>query len=341
MAQTTSQSAGMRLRELAFGAVTAAAVRAALRLGVPDALGENPETPETLATRIDADPRSLRRLLRALAAHDIFVEQPDGKFAHSDVSRLLRADTPRSMRYVTLWATEPWTWQVWPMLDEAVRRGRSVFADVHGKEFFDYLHEDAPESAETFNRAMTQSSRQAAEDVADVLDLVGVRSVADIGGGQGIMLATLLERHDDLAGTLMDLPAVVADADPRLRAGGELADRTTLVPGDCREDIPVKADVYIVKNILEWDDDSTHRTLTNIVAAAEPGARVVVIENLVDESGSQRFTTAMDLLLLLNVGGAKHTTESLTGAMQRAGLTVGEVRGIGPSLHMFDGVVPG
>jgi trans-aconitate methyltransferase len=244
------------------------------------------------------------------------------------------------MRHVTLWATEPWTWQVWPKLDDAVRHGRSVFADVHGKDFFDYLHADAPESAEVFNQAMTQSSRQAARDVADVLDLGDARTVADVGGGQGMMLATLLERDPELRGYLLDLPAVVADAEPRLRPGGDLADRAELVPGDVRNAIPVAADVYIVKNLLEWDEDSTRRTLANIMSAAEPGARVVVIENLVDETSSPKFTTAMDLLLLLNVGGAKHTRESLTAAMSRAGLVTGEITAINPSLHLFDSVVP-
>ncbi|MCF2531060.1 acetylserotonin O-methyltransferase [Yinghuangia soli] len=334
------QEAGMRLRELAFGAVTAAAVRAALRLDVADHLGGEPRSAEELAAELGVDAVALRRLMRALSSHGIFVAEADGRFAHNDASLLLRADAPRSMRDVSLWATEPWTWQVWPKLDDAVRHGGSVFPAVHGKDFFDYLHEDAPESAAAFNRAMTQSSRQSAKDVAAVLDLSGVRTVADIGGGQGLLVATFLERHPDLRATLLDLPAVIADADPRLRTGGVFADRTTLVPGDCREAVPVQADVYVVKNILEWDAESTRRALANIVAAAEPGARVVVIENLVDETASLKFTTAMDLLLLLNVGGAKHTAASLTAAMTAAGLVVREERAVGPSLHMFDSVVP-
>lgn len=335
-----TRDAGMRLRELAFGAVTAAAVRAALRLDVADHLGESPQSAQDLAGSLHVDAVALRRLMRALASHGIFVEDADGRFSHNDASLLLRADAPRSMRDVSLWATEPWTWQVWPRLDDAVRHGGSVFPALHGKDFFDYLHEDAPESAAAFNRAMTQSSRQSAEDVAAVLDLSGVRTVADIGGGQGLLVATLLERHPNLHATLLDLPAVVADADARLRPGGALADRATLVPGDCREVVAVRADVYIVKNILEWDAESTRRTLANIVAAAEPGARVVVIENLVDETASLKFTTAMDLLLLLNVGGAKHTAASLVAAMTGAGLVVGEEQAVGPSLHMFDSVVP-
>jgi hypothetical protein len=68
---------------------------------------------------------------------------------------------------------------------------------------------------------------------------------------------------------------------------------------------------------------------------------VLVIENLVDDSVSMRFTTAMDLLLLLNVGGQKHTRESLVTRMTEAGLEVGDVRPVNPYLHAFDSTVRG
>ncbi|MGC0339233.1 methyltransferase [Streptomyces sp. SLBN-8D4] len=340
---TTAQTApppSMRLRELAFGAACAAALRAAARLGVPDALDDSPQAVEDLAAAVKTEPRTLRRLMRALSCYGIFAEQPDGTFAHTDMSRLLREDDPNSLRSIALWCTEPWTWAAWPMLDEAVRSGRNVVEDLYGKEFFQYLNEDAPESADVFNRAMTTSSVQSARDVADFLDLSGCASVADIGGGQGHVVASLLEKYPTLHGTLLDLPRVVENADPRLRPGGALADRMRLVPGDCRAAVPVKADVYVIKNILEWDDDSTTRTLRNVIEAGGPGARVVAIENLVDDSPSMRFSTAMDLLLLLNVGGAKHTTESLTGRLTEAGLVIDDVRPVNPYLHAFDCTVP-
>ncbi|MFF4030885.1 methyltransferase [Streptomyces sviceus] len=340
---TTAQTApppSMRLRELVFGAACAAAVRAAARLGVADALDDSPLAVEDLAAAVKTEPRTLRRLMRALSCYGVFAEQPDGTFAHTDMSRLLREDDPNSLRSIALWCTEPWTWAAWPMLDEAVRSGRNVVEDLYGKEFFQYLNEDAPESADVFNRAMTTSSVQSARDVADFLDLSGCASVADIGGGQGHVVASLLEKYPTLQGTLLDLPRVVENADPRLRPGGALADRMRLVPGDCRAAVPVKADVYVIKNILEWDDDSTTRTLRNVIEAGGPGARVVAIENLVDDSPSMRFSTAMDLLLLLNVGGAKHTTESLTGRLTEAGLVIDDIRPVNPYLHAFDCTVP-
>ncbi len=331
----------MRLRELVFGAACAAAVRAAARLGVADTLGDAPMSVEDLSAAVKTEPQPLRRLLRSLSCYGVFTENQDGTFAHTDMSRLLREDDPNSLRHISLWCTEPWTWDAWPKLDEAVRSGRDVVQGLYGKEFFDYLHENAPESAHIFGRAMTTSSEQSARDVAELLDLSGSSSIADIGGGQGHVVASLLEKHPSMLGTLLDLPRVVENADPRLRAGGSLADRVRIVPGDCRVGIPVQADVYVIKNILEWDDDSTSRTLRNVIEAGGPGARVVVIENLVDHTPSMKFTTAMDLLLLLNVGGAKHTTQSMVGRLTDAGLVIGEIRPVNTYLHAFECTVPG
>ncbi|MFF9489348.1 methyltransferase [Streptomyces sp. NPDC014676] len=331
----------MRLRELVFGAACAAAVRAAVRLGVADALDDTPMTVDDLATAVKTQPHTLRRLLRALTCQGVFAENPDGTFEHTEMSRLLREDDPHSLRYIALWCTEPWTWNVWPRLDEAVRSGRGVFEDVYHQEFFTYLNESAPESAHVFNRAMTTSSEQSARDVALLLDLDDASSVVDIGGGQGHVLASLLEKHPHLHGTLLDLPGVVENADPRLRRGGSLAGRVDIVARDCREGVPVRADVYIIKNVLEWDDDSTRRVLAGVRAAARPGARVVVIENLVDDTPSMRFTTAMDLLLLLNVGGAKHTRQSMVDRLTDAGLVIDGVSPVNAYLHAFECTVPG
>ncbi|MFB9467334.1 methyltransferase [Streptomyces cinereospinus] len=330
----------MRLRELVFGAACAAAVRAAARLGVADALTDTPMTAEDLAAAVKTEPQPLRRLLRALSCHGVFAEHPDGTFGHTEMSRLLREDDPNSLRCIALWCTEPWTWDAWPRLDEAVRTGRNVVEDLYGKEFFVYLNEDAPESADVFNRAMTTSSEQSARDVAALLDLSGASSVADLGGGQGHVVASLLDKYPAMRGFLLDLPRVVENAVPRLRPGGDLADRTRIVPGDVRVAVPVRADVYVIKNILEWDDESTARLLRNVVEAGGPGTRVVVIENLVDDTPSMRFSTAMDLLLLLNVGGAKHTTGSMVGRLTEAGLAVGGIRPVNPYLHAFDCTVP-
>ncbi|MFE0173495.1 methyltransferase [Streptomyces sp. NPDC059002] len=331
--------AATKLRELGMSLGFAGALRAAVTLGVPDALDEEPRTAAELAPHIGAHAGTLERLLRALGTHGVFEEQDGRRFAHTDLSRLLREDAPGGMRFIVLWATAPWTWQAWPLLADAVRTGERVFDTLFGKEFFAHLAEDDPEAAQTFDRAMTQSSRITSVPVADALDLTGIDSVVDIGGGQGHLVHTLLERHPGLHGTLFDLPGVVAGALPELREG-PLAERCEIVGGDCRASVPKGKDLYLCKNVLEWDDESSLAALRAMAAAGRPGSRVALVQNLVEDSTELKVTTAMDLFLLLNVGGKKHTAAGLADLFAQAGLTYHGYRPVpGTSLHVVEGTV--
>ncbi|WP_338784232.1 methyltransferase dimerization domain-containing protein [Streptomyces sp. DG1A-41] len=111
--ETPSEPHVLGLLERALGISCAASLRAAVKLGLADALDTAPATAEDLAAAVGADPDALRRLLRSLTCHGVFTEDSEGGFAHTDVSRLLRTDTPDSLDQLVLWMTEPWTWELW------------------------------------------------------------------------------------------------------------------------------------------------------------------------------------------------------------------------------------
>jgi C-methyltransferase len=92
--------------------------------------------------------------------------------------------------------------------------------------------------------------------------------------------------------------------------------------------------------VLEWDDDSTIATLRNVVARAQPGARVEIIQSLADHNPEPQVTTALDLLLLLNGGGHKHTLPQVAGLLERSGLRFAGVRPTGTFLSFVEAVVP-
>jgi hypothetical protein len=329
-----------QVKELALGLSVSAMMMAATKLQIADHIDETPVGVDDLARAVNADPDTLGRLIRALSCYGVFAEAEPDRFAHTELSRLLREDAPNSVRYQVLWTVVPWMWQTWPHLDDAIRTGKPVFPELFGKDLFSYLSEDAPSSAEVFNRAMTQSSSYTSDAVADVLDVTGVRTVVDVGGGQGHLLSTLLRRHPELTGVLFDLPSATAAADPALRSDGELADRAQVLAGSCLDTVPVDADLYILKNLLEWDDDKTVTTLRNVVAAARPGARVVLVQNLVDSSPEMKVTAAMDMLLLMAVGGRKHTQRHLIELLELAGLAFERVRPTRSSLFLIEATVP-
>ncbi len=334
-----------RLEELAFGAGIAAIVQAAAKLGLPDAIDDDPLTVDELAAAVNVDAHTLGRLMRARSTNEVFTQVSPGKYAHTEVSRLLRKDAEFGLVHLALWIGAPWTWQAWQRLDDAVRTGKSVIPDIFGKDFYTYLREDAPEAQKVFNKAMTQLSRLTSNKIAKAIDLTGVNVVADVAGGQGHLLSTLLRLHPHANGVLFDLEEVLPSADPSLRGGGELADRAILVGGDCIRGIPVRADLYILKNILDWPDVNSIATLRNIAESAETGARVLVVDSLVDADVQEmKVTTIKDLLLLLNVGGQMHTLHDFQDLFERAGYSFGGLRSVPdtfPSLYLIEAIVPG
>ncbi|WP_410567536.1 methyltransferase [Amycolatopsis sp. cmx-4-61] len=328
------------LRELALAAAAPAALRAAVRIGVAEALGDTPVPVDQLAKKLEVDVGVLERLLRNLSCYGIFTDTADG-VVHTPTSALLHEEHPQSLKYWVLWVTEPWTWELWPHLEHAVRHGgQGLFEDLHGSEFFAHLHRVWPESTEVFNRSQTELSRITSASIANTLNLRDVKTIADVGGGRGYNLAVLLETNPHLEGVLVDLPAVVANPDPRLRPGGALSSRVRVMAGDCLEGIPVEADVYLFKSILEWDDERTVTALRNAVAAGRPGGKVLVVTNLVDDSPEVRYATGIDLLFLLNTNGKRHTMKGITRLVERSGLRLESVRPIKPLLHLVEASIP-
>ncbi|MFE0379346.1 methyltransferase [Streptomyces inhibens] len=327
------------LRDLSLASAASAALRAAIRIGVADALDDAPVPVAELAASLQVDAAVLLRLLRNLQCYGVFDDTADG-VVHTAASRLLREDHPQRLKYWVQWVTEQWVWELWPDLEAAVRTGRGRFEDRYGEEFFTYLHKNWPNSTEVFNKSQTELSTLTSAAIAESLDLSDVKTFADVGGGRGYTLATLLEANPHLHGTLVDLPAAVAHPDPRLLPGGALAGRSSVVAGDCLREIPVEADVYQFKSVLEWDDDRTVAALRNARRAGRPGSRVLIVTNLIDDSPEIRYATGIDLLFLLNTNGRRHTREGVAGLVDRAGLRLEGIAPVGQLLHVVETSIP-
>jgi len=70
-----------------------ATIYVAAKLGIADLIVERARTSTELAQMTGADERSLRRLLRALVALGICVEEPDAKFALTEMGNLYPPNT--------------------------------------------------------------------------------------------------------------------------------------------------------------------------------------------------------------------------------------------------------
>jgi C-methyltransferase len=319
--------AAAEMRRLGMAMWSSAIIQAAGHLRLADAVHDEPVSVAELASSTGADPDSLLRLMRSLAAHGIFQRHEDGRFSHTAPSRSMRSDVPGSVLNLNLLGASEWNWVIWSHLGEAVRAGQAVFPAHYGKDLYTYFNEDNPEAGAVFNRAMSESGQWTTQPVAESLDLAKATTVADVGGGQGGLLRALMQRNPHIWGILLDRPQVIEYADPALR-DGELAARCTITPADIREEVPGAADVYVLRQVMHiWNTDTCAAILRNCAASALPGARIVLVEHVLS-GGSQpdsTYTTLVDLQMMLLGLGRERTPEEFAELFWQNGW---EFRGI-------------
>ena len=135
--------------------------------------------------------------------------------------------------------------------------------------------------AARFDAAMSERTAAFTPGVAATYDFSRMRVIADIGGGQGTLLAAVLHRHQHLRGILFDVADVAHRAGRVLREAG-VADRCEIIAGDFFAGVPAGADGYLLANVLhDWDDRLAAQILRACRRAMRPGARVLIIERLI------------------------------------------------------------
>jgi SAM-dependent methyltransferase len=314
------------LREQIMGFRTTQMIHVAAKLGLADCLAAGPRSAWDLAAAVGAEPQALHRLLRALASLGIFAQDDAGAFALTPQAELLRSDAQESLRDIALMYGEDWLWQAYGNMTHSVRTGAPAFTKTHGQPFYGYLHAH-PRAAARFHAAMSGFSSHETDAILEAYDFATARSVVDIGGGHGGLLAALLRAHAQLAGTLFDLPSVVAGAEATLSELG-VADRVRTVAGDFFDEAPAGADLYVMKSVLHnWDDPDAQRILATCRAAMAPEARLLVIERVVPEGNAPAEAKLFDINMLVVAGGRERTEPEYRRLFEAAGLAVGRVGG--------------
>lgn len=312
-----------RLTDLA----TPHAVRVAATLRLPDALAGGPVDLTTLARRVSAAPDSLARLVRHLVGRGLFVEPTPGTVANGPAAELLRSDHPAGLReWFDLDGGMAQLDRALAGMRESVLTGEASYPSMFGRPFWEDLA-SKPAMAEQFDQVASTQAKAIFADVAAGYDWTATRHVVDVAGGDGSQLVEILRASPETVGTLLETAPTVRSAARRLAAAG-LADRVTLLVHDLRAAFPVAAaDVYLLVRLLHnWNDDDARILLTNCARAAGPGGRVLLVERPVDDPVAGPYPrSAVDLLMLVGLGGRERTLGEMHGLATAAGLTCRQV----------------
>jgi len=294
------------LMQLIAGATVAQAISVVCKLGIADLLRAGPRTCVDMAAAVGAHAPSLYRVLRALAGVGIFAEDQDGGFVLTPLAQPLRSDVPNSVQAYAVMSGERWVWRSLGEIEHSVRTGESAFEHVFGAPLFDY-YSAHPEAGQVSANALSSLSRRDNDAVIDAYDFTGARTIIDIGGGQGSLLAAVLVANPGLRGVLFERQPVIEMARTQLNAAG-VADRCELVSGDFFATIPAGGDIYIMKKVIhDWNDDDARVILKRAHAAMPASARLLLADHVVPPGNEPSEAKWLDLLMLVYAGGRERT----------------------------------
>jgi O-methyltransferase domain len=167
---------------------------------------------------------------------------------------------------------------------------------------------------------MTSLSAMGVVAAVEAYDFSRFGRVVDVGGAHGSLLAAILARHPAVHGVLFDQPGVIAGAGELLRAVG-VADRCELVGGSFFESVPGGGDAYVMKSVLhDWLDAEAARILAACVGAMEPGAVLLLVEQVVEPPNEGAIVKLSDLNMLVAAGGRERTLAEWESLLASAGL---------------------
>ncbi|WP_198407287.1 methyltransferase [Nocardia terpenica] len=280
---------------------------AAAELDIAGALSEGPRTPEQVARTAGADADAIHRLLRSLAAHGVFARTGDGRYRNNRLSNTLRAGVANSTRDMVRFVGHPVLREQWSGIADVIRSGVDATRTLRGMPSFEHMDAD-PELAGVFHAAMASLSAVEIPSILAAYDFARFPVIADLGGGQGKLLAAVLQQTPTTHGILFDLPVATQGA-PNYLATAGVSNRVTVVHGSFLSpaDLP-EADAYLLKHILhDWTDEESTKILSAIAEKAPPHATLLLIEMVVPPTPRRHPSFSLDIEMLVQTGGRERT----------------------------------
>jgi SAM-dependent methyltransferase len=269
-----------------------------------------------LAAAAGADRDSLYRVLRHLIGKGLFTESAPGRFELTETAHGLLGESGRLVFDLDSFGGR--MAHAWGTMLSAVRTGKPAYHEAFGRGFWDDL--DAhPDIGAKFDELMGPAGHGAPDwrVLVNPADWESVRTVVDVGGGTGNLLAEILCARPEVRGTLVDLPRPVAQSAGVFEAAG-VADRATAVAQSFFDPLPAGSDLYVLKNVLgDWPDREATAILTRCAEAARPSGLVVAFIG-----AGPGEEASPELLMLVLVGGRGRTLDEFREMAREAGLEV-------------------
>jgi len=318
------------------GLVLHQALYAAAVLSLADLLGGNAGRISDLATALAVDEHALYRLMRFLASKGVFQEVSPRTFANTELSCFLRSDVPGSVRSLLIFRGSELFFAPFGQIIYSIQTGRPAREKLYGANVFDYL-KTHPSVARAFDDGMTSLSEIIAPEIAKAYDFAAWDSLMDVGGGNGVLLTSILRAYPTLHGVLADLPHVIERARERGFLSGDLQLRSCLQDCDFFKEVPAGCRAYLMKHVIhDWDDERARGILTNCRRAVPKNGVLFLVEYIVPGGNLSSVANTADVAMMVLTGGKERTLDEYRELLAGAGFGVNSVLPVAGDFNIIE-----
>lgn len=299
-------------------------VYAAAKLGLADHLAAGPKSAAELAGPTRTHAPSLHRLMRTLASLGVLTGRDAQRFALTPLGEALKTGAPGSARATLLTFGSPWFVGGFENIMHSVETGGTGFEKAMGMPVFDYLGQH-PEDAALFSETMVGFHGAEPPAVAAAYDFSKFKTVVDVGGATGNMLAAILNRYPETRGVLFDMPHVVGGAPALLNERG-VEKRVSIEAGSFFEGVPSGGDAYLLSHVIhDWSESQCLTILGHCRKAMKPDGRLLIVEMVLPPGDAPHPGKVLDIVMLVMPGGQERTEAEYAQLLGKAGFRVARV----------------
>lgn len=255
-----------RVIDLFAGYMVSKTLFAAIEFDLFAAIGPEGATPAELGERCGIPERSARAIADLLTYERLLVRDGDRFRNAPEAEAFLAGRSPFDLRPLARY-WDSVSFPMWTRASTAFRTRQGVRGDL------------TPEQTERYEAAVALVTAETAADLAGAYDFRGHERVLDAGGGLGMFVKPILERHPHLRATLVDLPEVTELVTAQIESGA-FDGRLTAVAADLFADpLPGDHDVVLVANVIHLlPPEQIVELLRRLRGAVSPGGRLLMVD---------------------------------------------------------------
>ncbi len=288
------------------------------KLGIFESLAGGPRELDFIAKRLRADVKGTRILLDTLVALE-YVRKGDGLYENEpDTARYM---TRASDQYIGTRLIHTYEGLGrWLRLEDMVRHGQNYKNKLPE---FQKSGTQLKKTTKEFTLGLDQSSRESAVLAADMLNLKGVRTLLDLGGGAGTYSTAFARKWPSLKATVFELPVPAKVAKQQAKKRG-MQERVSVKIGDfLLDDIGSENyDAVFLSNIVHnLSPKDNLKVLKKSWRALRNGGRIFIKDMMPNDRRNGPYYPlifALTMLMFTDAGDTYKESE-VTGWLREAG----------------------